>query len=108
MTALLDHLRAQIRASGPMRLDAYMATCLMHPEWGYYATRDPFGQAGDFITAPEISQMFGELIGLCLAQTWLDQGAPSPLALVELGPVSYTHLTLPTILRAYLPSVPSF
>ncbi|QUJ78025.1 SAM-dependent methyltransferase [Sulfitobacter albidus] len=63
-----------------------MATCLMHPEHGYYTTRAPFGAEGDFITAPEISQMFGELIGLALAQAWLDQGAPSPVTLAELGP----------------------
>ena len=86
MTALADILQAEITASGPMRLDAFMAACLMHPRHGYYSTRDPFGEQGDFITAPEISQMFGELVGLCLAQTWLDQGAPNPVALVELGP----------------------
>ncbi|MGK7651673.1 class I SAM-dependent methyltransferase [Roseovarius sp. B08] len=86
MTALAEILRAEITASGPMRLDAFMAACLMHPEHGYYATRDPFGEKGDFITAPEISQMFGELTGLCLAQAWLDQGAPNTVALVELGP----------------------
>ncbi len=86
MTALADILKAEIAATGPMRLDAWMAACLMHPRHGYYTTRDPFGQAGDFITAPEISQMFGELLGLGLAQAWLDQGAPAPVALVELGP----------------------
>ncbi|WP_338550337.1 class I SAM-dependent methyltransferase [Roseovarius phycicola] len=86
MTALGDILKAQIAATGPMRLDAFLAACLMHPEHGYYTTRDPFGTAGDFTTAPEISQMFGELIGLCLAQTWTDQGAPNPFALAELGP----------------------
>ncbi|RWR32864.1 hypothetical protein D2T31_00800 [Sinirhodobacter populi] len=55
-----------------MRLDHYMVECLLHPDHGYYATRDPFGRAGDFITAPEISQMFGEMLGLCLAQVWLE------------------------------------
>jgi NADH dehydrogenase [ubiquinone] 1 alpha subcomplex assembly factor 7 len=69
-----------------MRLSDYMAECLLHPDHGYYATRDPLGQAGDFITAPEISQMFGELLGLALAQNWLDQGAPAPFALAEPGP----------------------
>lgn len=69
-----------------MRLDHYMAECLLHPQHGYYATRDPFGQAGDFITAPEISQMFGEMLGLCLAQAWLDQGRPTPFTLAEIGP----------------------
>lgn len=86
MTALADILQAEITASGPMRLDAFMAACLMHPEHGYYATRDPFGEKGDFITAPEISQMFGELTGLCLAQTWLDQGPPTPSPLSNSAP----------------------
>ena len=84
--SLRDILISQIRAQGPMRLDDYMSTCLLHPEHGYYTTRTPFGAAGDFITAPEISQMFGELIGLALAQTWLEQGAPKPFTLAELGP----------------------
>lgn len=86
MTALAAELAARIRASGPMSLADYMAACLMDPRHGYYATRDPFGAGGDFTTAPEISQMFGELIGLCLAQSWLDQGAPAPFVLAELGP----------------------
>ena len=60
-----------------MRLADYMADCLGHPEHGYYTTRDPLGAAGDFTTAPEISQMFGEMIGPGLAQAWLDQGAPT-------------------------------
>ncbi len=83
---LKDLLRARIAAEGPMRLDHYMAECLLHPRLGYYTTRDPLGAAGDFTTAPEISQMFGELIGLALAQAWLDQGQPAPFTLAELGP----------------------
>ena len=86
MSALAEAIAARIRATGPMSLADYMATCLMDPSHGYYATRDPFGAAGDFTTAPEISQMFGELLGLCLAQSWLDQGAPAPFALAEPGP----------------------
>jgi NADH dehydrogenase [ubiquinone] 1 alpha subcomplex assembly factor 7 len=86
MTPLADALLRRIALGGPITVADYMAECLMHPEHGYYSTRDPFGQAGDFTTAPEISQMFGELIGLCLAQNWLDQGSPAPFALVELGP----------------------
>ena len=86
MTPLGAKLASQIAATGPMSLGEYMAACLMHPEHGYYATRDPFGTAGDFTTAPEISQMFGELVGLALAQSWLDQGAPAPVVLAELGP----------------------
>ena len=81
-----DHIKARVAAHGPMRLDEYMSTCLLHPTLGYYTTQTPFGQAGDFVTAPEISQMFGELIGLSLAQAWLDQGAPAPFTLAELGP----------------------
>lgn len=85
MTALADLLAARIAASGPITLADYMADCLLHPQHGYYATRDPFGAGGDFTTAPEISQMFGELLGLSLAQAWLDQGAPT-FTLAELGP----------------------
>jgi SAM-dependent MidA family methyltransferase len=86
MTALKDRLIARIARMGPMTLADYMAECLLHPEHGYYATRDPLGAAGDFTTAPEISQMFGELIGLWLAQVWMDQGRPAPFVLAELGP----------------------
>lgn len=84
--SLKDLLIARIRAAGPITVGDYMTECLLHPEFGYYTTRDPLGRAGDFITAPEISQMFGELIGLSLAQSWMDQGCPAPFALAELGP----------------------
>ncbi|KIT16657.1 class I SAM-dependent methyltransferase [Jannaschia aquimarina] len=84
MPSLADHLLARIRADGPMPLSAYMAEALTHPTLGYYTTRDPLGR--DFTTAPEISQMFGEMVGLALAQAWLDQGAPAPVTLAELGP----------------------
>ena len=63
-----------------------MTICLHDPEQGYYAAREPVGARGDFITAPEISQMFGELIGLWCAQVWLDQGNAQPPHIVELGP----------------------
>jgi NADH dehydrogenase [ubiquinone] 1 alpha subcomplex assembly factor 7 len=86
LTALLDIIRAQIRATGPMTVADYMALCLGHPKHGYYITRDPLGAGGDFTTAPEISQMFGEMIGLWLAQVWIDAGRPAPFRLVELGP----------------------
>ncbi|SHL37554.1 SAM-dependent methyltransferase, MidA family [Roseovarius marisflavi] len=105
MSRLRDHLIARISEGGPITLADYMATCLMHPEHGYYATRDPFGAGGDFITAPEISQMFGELIGLCLAQCWLDQGAPARIALAEAGPGRGTLMA--DILRA-TKGVPGF
>jgi NADH dehydrogenase [ubiquinone] 1 alpha subcomplex assembly factor 7 len=98
MTALQDLLVAQIARTGPITLAEYMAQALMHPAHGYYATRDPFGVAGDFTTAPEISQMFGEMIGLSLAQSWLDQGAPDAVTLAELGPGRGTLMA--DILRA--------
>lgn len=96
-------LSARIAATGPIPLHDYMAECLMHPKHGYYATRDPFGAAGDFTTAPEISQMFGELLGLCLAQAWIDQGRPGRIALAELGPGRGTLMS--DMLRA-MASVP--
>ena len=105
MTTLLDTIISRIRSQGPMRLDDYMTTCLLHPTLGYYTTRDPIGADGDFVTAPEISQMFGELIGLCLAQTWLSQGAPARFTLAELGPGRGTLMA--DILRA-TQSVPGF
>ncbi|MEP3331441.1 SAM-dependent methyltransferase [Sedimentitalea sp.] len=84
--SLKDQILSRIRADGPISVASYMNDCLLHPTLGYYATRDPLGAKGDFITAPEISQMFGELIGLSLAQAWMDQGSPAPFTLAELGP----------------------
>ncbi|MCC5985368.1 MAG: SAM-dependent methyltransferase [Rhodobacteraceae bacterium] len=98
MTALADILRRRIAATGPITVADYMRACLLHPEHGYYTTRDPLGAAGDFTTAPEISQMFGELAGLALAQAWLDQGAPAPFVLAEPGPGRGTLMA--DILRA--------
>ena len=86
MTPLETELRRIIAADGPMSVATFMGLCLGHPVHGYYTTRDPFGRAGDFITAPEISQMFGELIGLWAAAVWQAMGSPASLALVELGP----------------------
>ncbi len=86
MTPLAELLVRRIAAGGPITLADYMADCLLHPDHGYYATRDPLGRRGDFTTAPEISQMFGELLGLSLGQAWLDQGAPAPFVLAEIGP----------------------
>jgi len=86
MSGLDALIAAEIAASGPMRLDRYMALALGHPTLGYYPTRDPLGAAGDFTTAPEISQMFGELLGLWLAQAWMDAGAPARFVLAEVGP----------------------
>ncbi len=86
MSALADHLRRLVAVDGPMPVSRFMAEALTHPTLGYYANRDPFGQDGDFVTAPEISQMFGELIGLWCAHGWQQLGRPSAFLLVELGP----------------------
>ncbi|SMY05921.1 class I SAM-dependent methyltransferase [Flavimaricola marinus] len=105
MTPLAEQLIARIARTGPIPLSDYMAECLLHPQHGYYSTRDPLGAAGDFTTAPEVSQMFGELIGLCLAQTWKDQGKPAAIALAELGPGRGTLMA--DVLRA-TKGVPGF
>ncbi len=96
--SLREQLIERISQNGPLTIADYMAECLLHPVHGYYTTRNPFGSAGDFTTAPEISQMFGELTGLALAQCWLDQGQPSSFTLAELGPGRGTLMA--DILRA--------
>jgi NADH dehydrogenase [ubiquinone] 1 alpha subcomplex assembly factor 7 len=83
---LAGEIRRRIAQAGPMPVSQFMNLCLSHPEHGYYMTRDPIGGAGDFITAPEISQMFGELIGLWAAEVWRLMGTPAGLGLIELGP----------------------
>ncbi len=105
MTPLAVLLADRIGHDGPMTVASYMAECLMHPAHGYYTTRPPFGAKGDFVTAPEISQMFGELVGLSLAQAWLDQGAPPRFSLAELGPGRGTLMA--DVLRATR-AVPGF
>jgi NADH dehydrogenase [ubiquinone] 1 alpha subcomplex assembly factor 7 len=105
MTPLARLLVQRIRETGPITVADYMAECLLHPVHGYYTTRDPFGAAGDFTTAPEISQMFGELLGLALAQAWLDRGAPARFTLAELGPGRGTLMA--DILRA-TKTIPGF
>lgn len=86
MSALRDHLIRRIEIEGPLSVTDYMAECLGNPDHGYYSKRDPFGISGDFTTAPEISQIYGELIGLWCAVTWQQMGSPKSLKLVELGP----------------------
>ncbi|MGE5200473.1 MAG: class I SAM-dependent methyltransferase [Acidobacteriota bacterium] len=86
MTPLGELLARRIRATGPITVAEYMAEALQHPRFGYYATRDPLGRDGDFITAPEVSQVFGELLGLWCADAWVRLGRPDPVLLVELGP----------------------
>lgn len=86
MTPLEAEIRAIIAREGPISIARYMELCLGHPAHGYYTTRDPFGARGDFVTAPEISQMFGELIGLAFADLWVRSGRPTGMRYVELGP----------------------
>jgi NADH dehydrogenase [ubiquinone] 1 alpha subcomplex assembly factor 7 len=105
MTPLHDEILNLIRTEGPIPIARYMDLALGHPVHGYYMTRDPFGRAGDFITAPEISQMFGELIGLWLAEVWSAGGGANPVRLVEAGPGRGTLMT--DLLRA-AKAVPAF
>lgn len=84
MTTLKDRLIAMIRASGPISVGTYMDLCLHDRQHGYYATRPGLGE--DFITAPETSQIFGELIGLWAAHEWQQMGAPKSFSLIEIGP----------------------
>ena len=82
MTPLERALRDRIRAEGPITVEAYMEACNAY----YYATRNPLGAGGDFTTAPEISQMFGEMLGAVLADEWKRAGAPAEAIYAELGP----------------------
>lgn len=86
MTELGGLIARRIALTGPISLADFMAEALGHPRLGYYRRAVPVGAAGDFTTAPEISQMFGELIGAWLAERWLAMGRPAPVRLVELGP----------------------
>ncbi|MEJ0095569.1 MAG: SAM-dependent methyltransferase [Methylocella sp.] len=86
MTALESIIREMILENGPMSLETYMTLALSHPVYGYYRSKAPLGAQGDFITAPEISQMFGELIGLWCVEVWRLMGEPKTFHLVELGP----------------------
>jgi len=84
--SLRERLIAAVAAGGPISVAHYMTACLHDPEWGYYATRPNLGGDGDFITAPHVSQMFGELLGLWAAEVWARLGRPRLVRLVELGP----------------------
>jgi NADH dehydrogenase [ubiquinone] 1 alpha subcomplex assembly factor 7 len=86
VSPLLSEIKRLIRSTGPMPVWRYMELCLMHPRHGYYLSRDPLGREGDFTTAPEVSQMFGELLGLWAASVWKVMGSPPLLRLIEIGP----------------------
>ncbi len=83
---LEQEIRRSIKLAGPMPVADYMRLCLTHPQYGYYLTRESIGAGGDFITAPEVSQMFGELIGLWMVAAWQSMGAPENVRVIELGP----------------------
>lgn len=103
--SLAARLRTRIRGHGPILLADFMETCLSDPQGGYYTSRLPIGKDGDFITAPEISQIFGELVGLWTVAVWQSMGAPAQLIVAELGPGRGTLMA--DALRAWR-SVPQF
>jgi NADH dehydrogenase [ubiquinone] 1 alpha subcomplex assembly factor 7 len=81
-----EHLAKLIEIEGPIPVSTLMQVALAHPEYGYYRTRAAIGAEGDFITAPEVSQLFGEMIGIWVLQSWIDLGSPRAWYLIELGP----------------------
>ncbi len=104
-TPLAEKLKVQIAAGGPISVSAYMAACLLDPDHGYYTSRNAIGRDGDFITAPEISQMFGEVLGLWAAVVWQQMGEPAVVRLIEIGPGRGTMMR--DMIRA-ISSVPGF
>ena len=92
-TPLAEKLKRQISQTGPISIAEFMAACLFDPEQGYYTTHEPFGRGGDFITAPEISQMFGELVAIWALTAWQAAGSPKDVAFVEIGPGRGTLMT---------------
>lgn len=103
---LEQQLKSYIAAKGPISTRAYMEACLYDPQHGYYREGNPIGSDGDFITAPEISQMFGEMISIWCVLTWQAMGQPVPLQLVELGPGRGTLMS--DILRSLSKIHPQF
>lgn len=87
MTGIVEEkVRRLIEAADPLPVSDYMTLCLFDPDGGYYTTREPFGASGDFTTAPEVSQMFGEILGAWLVHAWHEIGRPAPFVLAEMGP----------------------
>ena len=86
MPTLTHVIRNKIAAEGPITIADFMELCLTHPKYGYYTSKDPFGAQGDFTTAPEMTQVFGEVIGLWCVEMWKHLGSPAKFSLCELGP----------------------
>lgn len=86
MATLKEKIKKIIALHGPITVSQYMTLALTDPQFGYYQTQTPFGRAGDFVTAPEISQLFGEMIGIWLLASWKTHGCPQPFVLAEIGP----------------------
>jgi NADH dehydrogenase [ubiquinone] 1 alpha subcomplex assembly factor 7 len=104
-TPLAARLKQQIAREGPLSVASYMQACLADPRSGYYPSRQPIGSDGDFITAPEVSQIFGELLGLWAVAVWQSMGEPGQAIVAELGPGRGTLMA--DALRAWR-SVPKF
>lgn len=104
-TSLAGKIKSLIHTTGPISVADYFSMCLSDPEHGYYRTREPFGSSGDFITAPEISQLFGEMIGIFMVHAWQRHGTPRDIRLVEIGPGRGTMMAdvLRVIKRIALP-----
>ncbi|MCZ4281862.1 SAM-dependent methyltransferase [Kiloniella laminariae] len=107
-SAALARIANRIRLEGAITVADYMAEVLISPKHGYYMAGEPFGTKGDFITAPEISQMFGELIGLWFADTWYNIGGPATINLVELGPGRGTLMSDLLRTATMVPGIPGF
>ncbi|ATP12662.1 ATP synthase subunit beta [Bartonella henselae] len=86
MATLKQKIKEMIALNGPITVSQYMTLALTDPQFGYYKTQTPFGRTGDFITAPEISQLFGEMIGIWALANWKAHGCPAPFILAEIGP----------------------
>jgi SAM-dependent MidA family methyltransferase len=104
MNALATKIARWIESQGPISVAQYMNLCQFDPEGGSYTARQTIGR--DFITSPEISQTFGEMLGLWVAQTWHDQGRPANPRLVEMGPGRGTLMA--DALRAISAAAPEF
>lgn len=92
-TNLSEYLRSQIMLRGPLSVASYMRECLTNSQFGYYCTNQPFGKDNDFVTSPEISQVFGELLGVWIVHTWHQIGQEKNIQLIELGPGKGTLLS---------------